>query len=200
MQKIMAVVEEMYKTFSLFHELDRKGVEENFRKVFEYERQADEVKRSILDELSKGVFHPINREEIIRLIMTADDIAAHAKASTRKLNFIPPEKLTENLREAMKTFAVNLVKITEGVNNAFNALEHDPKMAIQASQKVETMEEKIDDFRIESVIPEFLLWCSKSKDVGLCLLLKETLDGMENCADRCEDLADVIRDIALSYL
>ncbi len=197
--KVVKVVAEMHQTFHEFGKLNQKKVEENFKKVFEYEKEADEIKRSILEELSKGLFHPINREEIIRLILTADDIAAHAKAASRKLILIPPKKVNERLREVLKVFADNLLKIAEEVNNAFQTLTENPQQAVQASNKVENLEEKIDDFRVETVIPEFLVWCEESKTISLCLILKEIIDGMENLADKCEDVADVIRDIAISY-
>jgi len=198
-QKVVEVVEGMHTTFHSLEKLNQLEIEKNFKDVFEKEREADEIKRGILRELSKGIFHPINREEIIRLILTVDDIAAYAKAASRKLALIPPDKLNASLREILKVFADNLLKITYEVNIAFQALTENPSKAIEASNKVENLEEKIDDFRVESVIPEFLSWCEELKNISLCIILKEIIDGMENLADRCEDVADVIRDIAISY-
>ncbi|RLI32817.1 hypothetical protein DRO51_00905 [Candidatus Bathyarchaeota archaeon] len=197
---VVETVIAMHKAFQLFSSLNREGAKKMFDEAFKHERKADEIKRNILGELSKGLFHPINRDEIIRLIMTVDDIAAYAKASSRKLEFIDPSTLTESLRETLRVFADNLLKISEEVKIAFKALTENPKQAIEASQRVESLEERIDDFRVEFVIPEFLSWCKNSNDVGVALILKEILDGMENLADRCEDVADVIRSIALSYI
>ncbi|RLI04407.1 hypothetical protein DRO26_04650 [Candidatus Bathyarchaeota archaeon] len=199
-ERVICVVKEMHKTFHAFGELNQEKVEENFKEVFRCEREADEIKRNILEELSKGLFHPINREEIIRLLLTADDIASYAKAASRKLLFIPPKSLTKSLREVLMVFSDNLLKIAEEVNSAFQLLIKDPRQAVQASHKVENLEEKIDDFRVESIIPEFLSWCDTSKSISLCLILKEIIDGMENLADKCEDVADVIRGIAISYV
>ena len=198
-QKVVEVVEGMHKTFHSFKNLNQDEVEKNFKEVFEKEREADEIKRGILEELSKGLFHPINREEIIRLILTVDDVAAYAKAVSRKLALIPPNKLNASLREILKVFADNLLKITYEMSSAFQALTENPSEAVKASNKVESLEEKIDDFRVESIMPEFLSWCEQLKSISLCMILKEIIDGMENLADRCEDVADVIRDIAISY-
>ena len=197
---VVETVIAMHKAFQLFSSLNREGAKKMFDEAFKHERKADEIKRNILGELSKGLFHPINRDEIVRLIMTIDDIAAYAKASSRKLEFIDPSTLTESLRETLRVFADNLLKISEEVKIAFKALIENPKQAIEASQRVESLEERIDDFRVEFVIPEFLSWCKNSGDIGVALILKEILDGMENLADRCEDVADVIRSIALSYI
>jgi uncharacterized protein Yka (UPF0111/DUF47 family) len=55
-----------------------------FKIIFQRERDADDVKEKILDELSKGPFHPADKEEILHLILTADDIASNAKSAGRK--------------------------------------------------------------------------------------------------------------------
>ncbi len=38
--------------------------------------------------------------------------------------------------------------------------------------------------------------CEESK-ISQCLMLKEVMDSIENSADKCEDVADVLRSIAL---
>lgn len=56
-----------------------------YNEIVSEERKADEIKREILNSL-KGVFiHPLDREDLLRLILTADDIAAYVKAAGRRL-------------------------------------------------------------------------------------------------------------------
>jgi uncharacterized protein Yka (UPF0111/DUF47 family) len=62
------------------------------------------------------------------------------------------------------------------------------------------MEEEIDDFRGEKLIPKLLEWQNRNRNVGSSLLLKEIADNLEEVADRCEDVSDLIRYIALSHL
>lgn len=144
-ETVVKTVAAMHKTFQSFSVLDREDTKKMFNETFNYEREADEIKRNILSELSRGLFHPINRDEIVRLIMTMDDVAAYAKASSRKLEFIDPSTLTESLRETLRVFADNLLKISEKVKVAFEALIDDPRKAVEASHIVESLEEKIDD-------------------------------------------------------
>ncbi|MBS7621781.1 DUF47 family protein, partial [Candidatus Bathyarchaeota archaeon] len=42
-------------------------------------------KEEIISEISRGPFHPIDREDIIELVLTIDDIAANLKSASRKL-------------------------------------------------------------------------------------------------------------------
>ena len=199
MKKVVETVTRTGKAVQAFCDLDLKKAKEGYRDVFKSEREADEIKRKILEELSKGILHPINREEIVRLVVTADEVAANAKAAARKLTLIEPKKLHRELREVFKKFSENLIEISGETYNTFVALAKDPKSAVTLSHRVEAMEEKIDDIRAEEVIPELLVWCRKIKDVGSSLLLKEVDGNLESVADLCEDVSDIIRCIAVSY-
>jgi predicted phosphate transport protein (TIGR00153 family) len=199
-KKVVNTVVGMNKAIQGFCDMNMKKVDEGFQEAFKSERAADEVKREILEELSKGIFHPIHRDEIIRLTMTADEIAANAKAATRKLRYLDPKKLHEKLRETIRKFSVDLVAISNRTYEAFVTLGKDSKTAVALSQDVERLEEKIDDLRAEELTPELLIWYKKIKDIGPSIVLKEMTDNMENVADFCEDVSDIIRSIAVSYM
>jgi len=199
MKRIVKTVAGMNKAIQAYCDLDRKKMDEGDREAFQSERDADEIKRRILEELSKGIFHPINRDEIIRLTMTADEIAANAKAAARKLKYLDPKKLSEDLRKTIRTFSTAVMEISMRTHETFIMLEKDPKGAVALSHEVEKMEEKIDDLRAEELTPRLLTWYKKIKDIGSALLLREITDNMENIADFCEDVSDIIRSIAISY-
>ncbi|HID60361.1 MAG TPA: DUF47 family protein [Hadesarchaea archaeon] len=200
MKKVVDTVVGMNKVIQGFCDPDRKKVDQGFEEVFKSERAADEFKRKILEELSAGIFHPIHRDEIIRLTMTADEIAANAKAAARKLNYLDPKKLHTKLRETLRIFSEDLVHIGNKTYEAFVALTKDSKTAVVLSHEVEKLEEKIDDLRAEQLTPELLAWYRKINDIGVSLVLKEMTDNMENVADFCEDVSDIIRCIAISHI
>jgi len=194
---ILKTVEGMRKTAHAFHDLDTKGVKNAFKEVFAREREADDVKRKIIGELSKGIFHPINREEIMRLTLTAEDVADNSKEAARKLGFVLPKKISKNLRKGLKDFSDGVYKTAESTNNTFKMLMEKPNEALKLADLVEKAEEKMDDLRGELLV-SVLTFCDRSKMAGASLMLKEVIDNMENAADRCEDVADVIRGIAVS--
>jgi hypothetical protein len=198
-KKIVETVASMNKAIQGFCNLDREKINEGFQEAFKSEREADEIKRKILEELSKGIFHPINRDEIIRFTMTADEIAANAKAATRKLKYLDPKKLQKELRKTVETFSTAVLEISKRTHVTFIALTKNPKSAITLSHEVERLEEKIDDLRADDLTPKLLAWYKKIKEIGSSLLLKEITDNMENIADLCEDVSDIIRSIAVSH-
>ncbi len=200
MKKIMETVIEMDKAVQGVCNLNKKKTINGFSGTFKREREADEIKRKILEDLAKGIFHPINRDEIVRLVMTADDVASNAKAVARKLTFIDPKSLPQKLRKTLCTFSNRLVEISKTTYKNFLVLSKNPTSAVAISHQVEKLEEEIDDLRAEKLMPQLLEWYRKNRDIGSSLLLKEITDNMENVADYCEDVSDIIRCIALSRL
>lgn len=199
MNKIVATIVGLKKTVYAFCDSDATKMNSAFAEVSDREKEADEIKRKVIEELSKGIFHPINREEIIRLILTADDVATNAQAATRRLKLIPLGKLEEGLKAGLKTMSDELVNIVERVSNALRTLTKNPHDAIGLANEAETIEENIDDFRMDQLVPKLIATLNRCKTIGFCLMLKETIDRMEDVADRCEDVADVIRGIAISH-
>ncbi|MEM2875039.1 MAG: DUF47 family protein [Candidatus Hadarchaeales archaeon] len=200
MKKVVDTVVGLRTTLEGFIDGDRKKMSSGFKTVFESERAADELKRRILEELSVGIFHPIHRDEIIRLTMTADEVAANAKAAARKLNLIERKKVTPRLGEILKKFANELINAAETMQKAFLSLAKDHKEAVDLSHEVERYEEKVDDLRAEELTPELMKWYKRVKEIGISLVLKEMTDNMENVADFCEDVSDIIRVMAISHV
>jgi len=72
----------------------------------------------------------------------------------------------------------------------------DPEAAINVTHEVERMEEEIDEYRV-ALIENILEYGDEVKSIAAWLMLKEAVENMENIADRSEDVADVIRSIAI---
>lgn len=174
---------------------DNNLVQDEWRKVFEAERMADEIKREILSQLTKEVFHPIDREEIMRLILITDDIADYAKAWSRRAILYLPNKLPEGIGSRLSLMtskvldAVNLIKLST------ETLTKDPKKTLELADKIEAIEEEVDDIKHE-LFKDILSFCDDTKP-SLCLLAKELMDSIENAADKCENVGDLFRRLAL---
>jgi len=193
---IVATVVEMKKVFYSFCDGDLESVKRDFEMVFKQERYADNLKREILEKLSRGPFHPITREEVVRVVLTADDVAANAKSAARKISASSPKDLPDEIKDGLRSLADMDVKIAEKMREAFIKLLEDPAIAIEVTNEVERMEEEIDDFRV-ALTENILKYGDKVKSIAAWLMLKEAVENMENIADRSEDVADVIRSIAI---
>ena len=194
-EKVLETVEHTYRMLVAYSKGNADKAREEYNNVFNAERSADEVKRKIIDELSSELFHPIDREELIRLILTTDDIAAYAKAASRRLLLVVDKRLDEKIVEKLLAMAEKIVYATKILKNAVLELLKNPRNSLKLADKVEKLEEEVDDLRMEAL--ELVLeYCDQTKP-SLCIIAKELVDSLENASDRCEDAGDVIRSIAL---
>jgi hypothetical protein len=186
------------KLFQAFKEGDSSSVKNYYEEVFRLERTADEIKRKAIKELSSGYIHPIDREEIIRLILTIDEIAAYMKGASRRATMEDPNLVDINIRSLISIMAEKANEAVKKLKEGVVKVTTQPKEALELADQVETIEEEVDEIRAEALY-KTLKYCDKSKP-STCLLTKEIVDSIENSVDRCEDSADVIRSIAVMHL
>lgn len=201
LNKVLKTVEGMRKTLRLFCS-DEKGeeIDNASKKVMEMERQADTAKAEILDELSKGEFHPINRGTVIRLVTTSDDIAENARAAAVKATILDPSRLDEGLKNDLDQQSGLALEIVRLLESAYSALSKNPKEALERTGKVEKMEEKIDSFRTNDLSPRIVEWADQSDMPGTSIVLLEIESNIEEVADQAENAADIIREIAIESI
>ncbi len=198
LSKIIAVSE----LFSNLMENYLGGDLENSKKlhdeIMKTENEADNVKRQIIAELSKGMFHPVDREELMRLVLTSDDIAAYLKAAARKLMLIPRNLIPQEILENCKTIAHRILEACKLLKDAVISLSDNPQKSLELSDRVERIEEEIDDIRVKT-FRIFMSKCS-AQSPTICIMIKDFIDDIEGASDKCEDVADVIRSLAILTL
>lgn len=195
--RIAEIVKHAVEAVRAYRENNWEKFSEEWRKVFDLEKEADEIKRKILAELAKGVFHPIDREEVIRLVIVSDDIASFAKAWTRRLGFLRDDSIPRNIIDKIIEMARCVHEASTNIVEASRKLIEGEKADVLAlANKIEFIEEKVDEIRIDA-LSETFSFCNDVDKISNCLLVKEVVDIVESSADRCEDVADVLRSIAL---
>lgn len=193
---VLDVVRGMRAVFEAFAEGDIKGANEAFEKVFKREREADAKKEEIIAELSKGLFHPIDREEIVRWLFTVDDLADFAKAAARKILLAKREDVPTEVIEDIVAVAKEASAAAEGLADVLNALISEPAKTIEFAERVERLEEKVDEMRIE-LLKKVVAWGNRECKLGSWLAVKDAIEDVEELADRAENAADVARVMAL---
>ena len=164
--------------------------------VFRAESEADDIKREAIRLMSEGFIHPIDREELIRLILTVDDIAAYLKGAARRAGMVPPDRIDKGIRALAADMASRVRAAAERLVEAVAVLRKEPRKALSLADEVERIEEEVDEVRAQA-LAKVLEFCDKCEVMSACLIAKEIIDSIENASDRCEDAGDVIRSIAL---
>ncbi len=173
---------------------DLENMKKLYEEIFDIEREADKEKEKIIIEVSKGPFHPIDREDIMRLVLTMDDIAANIKSASRKMLYSNPENVPTDVKNEFLKLGDMIIEIVSRLQNAVNALIKGSKDTLKLADSVEREEEEIDDFRVE-LIAKILKWGDETGKLSSLLMLKEAVENLENASDKAEDVADIIRGI-----
>jgi len=199
LSRVRDVVSHFIEMLKGFTAGDQAKIDSEYKLVYTLEEDADRIKRAIIEELSRSFLHPLDREDLMRLVLSSDDIAAYVKASARKLNLLR----TLNLPipgEALKHYMEISSEILKAVDTLIKAVQELPRSAetaIALTHEVEHIEERIDEMRVESLKEIFML-CRDLVSFE-CVVLKEIVDDLEMASDKCEDVADEIRVIAISH-
>lgn len=192
---ILEVAKSTLQLFKCFKDDDMSCVQEMFNKVFNYEREADDVKRKVFEELSNGFIHPIDRDEIVRLVLAVDDIAAYLKAASRRALLINPKLVDYEIKVYTLIMCEKVLSAVGLLKEAVKSLPTEPNKALAIANDVERLEEEVDDIRMKA-LDRVLRFCNHT-EISACIIAKEIIDSLENSADRCEDTADVVRILAV---
>lgn len=167
-----------------------------FTNISRYEREADELRRKMVRELTEGEMYPEERDDLMELVRAVDQIADWSKEAGRILRTIPFEKTPESIKTATLNMAKANVDCVDVLKQSISALTKNPSKALTLADEVEMLEETIDDLYGEvrfhfakEEFPEF--------SMGSLILMNEFFDAIETAADWCENTADIVRAIAV---
>jgi len=152
------------------------------------EHRGDDLVHTIAEELNKTFVTPIDHDDMSKLASRMDDILDYIEAASHRMwaydvKRVPPEmvKLTEVIVGSVKE-----------VNHAIKDLKNFKRKneIIQHCIEINRWENVGDDITHEAVAKLF-----KGTDVVELIKLKEIYEHLEMATDKCEDVADVIKDI-----
>lgn len=169
---------------------------EYYQKIAQFEMQADDLRRDMINELSKRDLFPTEREDLMELVRAVDWVADWAREAGRILTIIPFEKSPIELKVATQNMCKANNDCVLILKKSIEALIETPLKALEFANEVELLEEDIDELyniaRKHLASFEF-----PGFTFGSLILLNEFLDAIEQVADWCENTADIVRAIAV---
>ncbi len=171
---------------------------ESMKRLLVEEKEADKDEQFITEELSKGELESKERGDLLRLVRKMDSIADWSKESAMNLQLlleanvqVPADlwqrycRMTDTLEKAATELRISLDYL--GLNND-EAAKHE--------REVERLEHALDDMYFATK-KEILF---ANIDPKAVFLLRDMLHGIENSADSCKDVADMIHILITSEL
>jgi predicted phosphate transport protein (TIGR00153 family) len=196
LNKIFAIVDKFQEFINNYCDSDVEEARYKAKDIVTLEREADSIKEGIIDNLMKSTLHPMDQDEIIRLVLTSDDIAAQLKSTTRKLLYTHPNEIPVNIKMGLKDLVNTLVEESGALRETIDALVKNRDDVKDKAEKTERLEEAIDDLRVD-LLAQILKWGDISEHVSDWIMMKEAVENVEMASDKIEDTADVLRAIAI---
>ncbi|MCX6650180.1 MAG: DUF47 family protein [Methanomassiliicoccales archaeon] len=184
---VMEGVKYLNSIMSNFTDLEQKALNLN-----RMENKGDNMVHHIHDELNKTYITPIDREDIVALTSSLDDILDCVDDVADKIVMFKIKEPTRSMVELVR----NLTMAMEEVDTAVHTLKgmKDPKNTKSCCVEIHRLEHEGDTLYRKAIAD--LFDTEEAKDI---IKLKELYTNIETAADRCEDVADVINGILIKY-
>ncbi len=162
--------------------------------VVKIEKEADEVRRILIDELNRTFVTPFDREDIFALSLAIDDVLDYATTTLDEMAMLDVEP-NEYLERMVSLLYDAAVEIYRGVLR----LEDHPNVANDHAVRAKALENRMETVYREAVAALFVTPDDLDGIVTI-LKLREIYRHLSNAADRGDQAANVIGDIVVKRL
>jgi predicted phosphate transport protein (TIGR00153 family) len=157
----------------------------------EKEKEADEVRRILIDELNRTFVTPFDREDIFALSRSIDDVIDYADSTVSEMVIlkVEPTKYMQRIAALLKDAAY---EIYQGVQR----LEKNPAVSTEHAQRAKTLENRVEGVYREA-IADLFTGPEDVHHVVEMLKLREVYRHLSNAADRGDEAANIMADIVV---
>ncbi|RLC98642.1 MAG: DUF47 domain-containing protein [Chloroflexi bacterium] len=165
--------------------------EETARQVRKAEKEADELRRILIDELNRTFVTPIDREDIFALSRAVDDVIDYAYTTVEEMTIlnVQPTPYLRRMVSLLEDAATEL-------HMAMLRLQGHPGVASEHAMRAKALENRVETVYREALADLF----NGPEDVHhivQMLKLREIYRHLSNCADRGDEAANIISDIVV---
>lgn len=186
----MEIVEDLEKAIKAAVDKNEKEMRKHIERVASSEREADQLRRKVMDEVSRGELSPADRSDLMDLVKKVDMVADWNRESTRILGAIPMEHVPNSIKNEFIEIVRYVKECTLSLQKCINKMMTKPEEALEAADEVERGEEKVDDIHEEA---RKLLGKEDLPKAGVAVLISQLFEAIEMIADSCEDACDQVR-------
>ena len=155
------------------------------------EKEEDEVRRILIDELLRTFVTPIDREDIFTLSRAIDDVLDYAYSTVDEM-----EILKVNPTPYMSRIASLLHDAAYEIQLGVQRLEDHPRVASEHAQRAKALENRVEQVYREAVADLFS-GPQDAEHIVQMLKMREVYRHLSNAADRGDEAANIIADIVV---
>jgi uncharacterized protein Yka (UPF0111/DUF47 family) len=161
------------------------------RRVEQTEKEADELRRVLIDELNRTFITPIDREDLFALSRTVDDVLDYAFSTLDEMVIfeVKPnlhlQQMTSILREAAEELYLGVVQ-----------LKDHPQVALDHAVRAKSLENRAESM-YRAALADLFKSTKTVDDVLNILKYREIYRHLSNAADRGDEAANILSDIVV---
>ena len=174
---------------------DTAGVKDALDQISSIEEEVENLRRKITRDVSDVGGLIINRENLLNTSYTMDEIAGYItgisfKLSNLKIKTLKTKNLDKELTELIELVVDEIYKLSEIIRS----LNTDSAKSIELAQETQKIERNIDiKYRKMTIVALNEITATKE-----LLLIKDVIEGIEEMADKCQEVSDSFILLALS--
>ena len=155
------------------------------------EKEADEVRRILVDELNRTFVTPMDREDIFALSRAIDDILDYAYSTLDEMTVL---HVTPNIY--LQRMVSLLRDAANEVHLAMLRLKDHPGVAVDHAQRAKALENRVESVYREAIAALFEGPADPEHIVEM-LKLREIYRHLSNAADRGDKAANIISNVVV---
>ena len=174
---------------------DKLGVKNTLEQISSIEEEVENLRRKITRDVSDVGGLIINRDNLLNTAYTMDEIAGYItgiafKLSNIKGTTLKNAELNKQLTELIELVVDEIYKL----NEIIRSLNTNSNKSIELAQETQKIEREID-IKYRKMTITVLNDITNTKEL---LLMKDVIEGIEEMADKCQEVSDSFILLALS--
>jgi uncharacterized protein len=171
----------------------KKPSNKNATLIRTYEKQADEIRRIMIDELNRTFVTPIDREDLYSLSRAIDDILDYAYSTVNEMEMlqVEPNKFLQEMADMLKLGA-------EEIHLAMQRIENHPNVADSHALRAKGIENRMEEL-YATAIADLFTHPDDLKEVVNMLKLREIYRHMLYAVRSTEQAGNIISDIVIKF-
>jgi predicted phosphate transport protein (TIGR00153 family) len=174
---------------------NKTDVKAKLEQISSLEDEVENLRRKITRDVADVGGLIMNRENILNTAYTMDEIAGYITGIAFKLSNIKVKTLTtEDFEKELTELIELVVDQVYKLNEIIRSLNSDSTKSVEFAQETQKIEREID-IKYRNMSIKALDTISNTKEL---LLMKDIIEGIEEMADKCQEVSDSFILLALS--
>ena len=193
--RILNASRELSSLPELLVKKNKTDVKAKLEQISSLEDEVENLRRKITRDVADVGGLIMNRENILNTAYTMDEIAGYITGIAFKLSNIKVKTLTtENFQVELTELIELVVDQVYKLNEIIRSLNTDSGKSVEFAQETQKIEREID-IKYRNMSIKALDTISNTKEL---LLMKDIIEGIEEMADKCQEVSDSFILLALS--